>query len=177
MNKASSEPGINKSTSLKGLKFVSININGIRGKKLERLAFLEYHKPDIVAIQETKIDGSISTSELFSDSCSYNAYRKDRNLHRGGMMLLIHEEIPHMPLTELENDLESVLAKIIANKTSHYIASWYRELVARAKTFSSFEFSLSTLSQLQKLLLVHILCDFNFRYVVWPDRLTKIGPC
>ena len=42
MNKAYSAPGINKSTSLKGLKFVSLNINGIGGKKLELLAFLDY---------------------------------------------------------------------------------------------------------------------------------------
>ena len=76
MTKASSEPGINKSTSLKGLKFVSLNINGIRGKKLELVAFLDCHKPDTVAIQETKIDDSISTSELFPDSCPYNAYGK-----------------------------------------------------------------------------------------------------
>ena len=93
MNKASSAPGINKSTSCKGLKFVSLNINDIRSKKLELMAFLDYHKPDIVAIQEMKTDGSISTSELFPDSCPYNAYRKDRNLHGGGVMLLIHKEI------------------------------------------------------------------------------------
>ena len=102
MNTASSAPGINKSTSRKGLKFVSLNINGIRSKKLELMVFLDYHKPDIVAIQETKIDGSISTSELFPDSCPYNAYRKDRNFHGGGVMLLIHKEIPHMTLTELK---------------------------------------------------------------------------
>ena len=119
MNKASSAPGNNKTNSLNGLKFVSLNINGIRGKKLELLAFLDYHKPDIVFIQETKIDGSISASELFHDSCPYNAYRKDRNLHDGGVMLLIHKGIPHMPLTELENDSESVWAKVFANKTSH----------------------------------------------------------
>ena len=33
MNKASSSPGINKSTILRGLKFVSLNINGIKGQK------------------------------------------------------------------------------------------------------------------------------------------------
>ena len=54
MNKASSAPGINKSTSFKGLKFVSLNINGIRGKKLELLALLDYYTPGIAAIQETK---------------------------------------------------------------------------------------------------------------------------
>ena len=94
MNKASSAPGINKSTSFKRLKFVSLNINGIRGKKLELLALLDYYTPGIAAIQETKNDGSVSSSELFLDSCPYNAYRKDRNLHAGGVMLLIYNEIP-----------------------------------------------------------------------------------
>ena len=33
-------------------------------------------------------------------------------------MLLIHKETPIVPLTELENDLESVWAKVFANTTS-----------------------------------------------------------
>ena len=48
-----------------GLKFSSINVNGIRSKKLELLPYLDFHQPQIVAIQETKIDSSISTSEFF----------------------------------------------------------------------------------------------------------------
>ena len=74
----SSAPDINKSTSLKGLNFVSSNMITIRGKQLELLGFLNYHEPDIVVIRETKIDGSVSTSELFPYSCPYNTYRKDR---------------------------------------------------------------------------------------------------
>ena len=31
-----------------------------------------------------------------------------------------------MPITELENDSESILVKVFANKTSHFVASWYR---------------------------------------------------
>ena len=42
------------------------------------------------------------------------------------MMLLIHKDIPHMPITELENGSESVWVKVFANKTSHFVASWYR---------------------------------------------------
>ena len=48
------------------MSFVSINISSIRGKKLELLAFLDFHRPHIVAIQETKIDSSIATSELLA---------------------------------------------------------------------------------------------------------------
>ena len=36
------------------IKLMSININGIRGKKLELSSFLEIEDPDIIAIQETK---------------------------------------------------------------------------------------------------------------------------
>ena len=60
-----------------------------------------------MAIQETKIDSSIATSELFPETCQY-VFRKDRNLRGGGVMHLIHKDIPHMPLSELENDSESV---------------------------------------------------------------------
>ena len=95
----------NKPTSINGLKSASININSIRGIKLELVAFLDFYKPDVVAIQETKID---VTAELFQDSCPFNVYRKDRKLHGGGVMLLIHKEPLHMPLKELENDSESV---------------------------------------------------------------------
>ena len=51
-----------------------------------------------MAIQETEID----SSELFSESCPYNVYRKDRTLDGGGVMLHIHKDISHMAITELE---------------------------------------------------------------------------
>ena len=56
---------------ISGLKFASININSIRGKNLQMLVFLDFHQPHIVAIQETKIDNSISTLELFPEFCPY----------------------------------------------------------------------------------------------------------
>ena len=31
-----------------------------------------------------------------------------------------------MPITELENDSESVWVKMFTNKTSHFVASWYQ---------------------------------------------------
>ena len=78
-----------------------------------------------MAIQETKIDSTIA--ELFPDSCLYNVYREDRNLHGNGVMLLVHNDMSHISIMELENNSESVLVKVFANKTSHHIASWYRQ--------------------------------------------------
>ena len=67
-----SSTGTKNNKFVSGLKFSSINVNGIRSRKLELLAYLDFHQPQIVAIQETKIDSSISTSELFPETCPYN---------------------------------------------------------------------------------------------------------
>ena len=135
-----------------------------------------------MAIQETKIDSSISTSELFPESCLYNVYRKDRTLDGGGVMLLIHKDISHMAITELENDSESVWVKVFANKTPHFVASWFRppggDLEKLESQLALLESQLEKIKDIHKgnkLPSVHILGDFNFSDIVWPDKLGKSG--
>ena len=174
----SSSCGTNKSSFISGLKFISMNINSIRGKKLELLAFLDFHQPHVVAIQETKIDSSVATSELFPETCPYNVYRKDRNIHGGGVMLLVHKDISHMPITELENDSELIWVKVFANKTSHFVASWYRPPGSTSEEFKLFRGQLDyikTHHKGKKLPSAHVLGDFNFKDIDWPDRLSKSG--
>ena len=91
-----------------------------------------------MAVQETKIDSSIATSEFFPESCPYNVYKNDRNIHGGGMMLLVNKDISHMPIMELENISESVWVNVFANKTSHYVASWYRQPSGSSEDFQLF---------------------------------------
>ena len=182
-----------KNSFISGLKFSSININSIRGKKLELLAFIDFHQSQILAIQETKIDNSILTSELFPESFPYSVYRKDRTLNGGGVMLLVHKDIPHMPLTELDNDSESVWVKLFVNKKTHFVASWYRppvdghlpvsdngnDLLNSLEKFDNlFREQLDKIKNINKgnkPPLIHVLGDFNFRDIVWPDRLSKSG--
>ena len=152
-----------------------MNINSIRGKKLELLAFLDFHQPYVVAIQETKIDSFIATSELFPETCPYSVYRKDRNIHGGGVMLLVHKDISHMPVTELENDSESIWVKVFANETSHFVASWYRPPGSTSEEFQLFREQLDYIRTHHKgikLSSVHVLGDFNFKDIDWPDRLS-----
>ena len=94
------------------------------------------------------------------------------------MMLLIHKDIPHMPLSELENDSESVKVKVFANKTSHYVASWYRPPGGSSEDFYLFGDQLDQIRNKHKgneLPSVHVLGDFNFKDIAWPDRLNKSG--
>ena len=116
--------------------------------------------------------------ELFTESCPYSVYRKDRNLHGGGVMLLINKEIPHMPLKELENNSVSVWVKVFASRTSYYIhvVSWYREPSGWCEDFQLFENQLKCIksqTRASKLPSIHLLSDFNIRDIVWPHGLNK----
>ena len=94
------------------------------------------------------------------------------------MMLLIHKDNPHMPLFELENGSESVWAKIFANKTSHYVASWYCQPGGSGEEFQLFHDQLDhirTKHKGNKLPSVHVLGVFNFKDIACPDRLNKSG--
>ncbi|CAC5379980.1 E3.1.11.2 [Mytilus coruscus] len=90
------------------IRMVSININGLRGKKLELQTYLQTENPEIVALQETKIDKSITTNELIPDTLGYDIYRNDRTGNGGGTMLLIKTHLDSAPLKILENGSESI---------------------------------------------------------------------
>ena len=77
----------------------------------------------------------------------YSVYRKNRNTHGGGVMLLIHRDISHMPIMELDNNSESVWVKIFANKSSHYVASWYRQPNGTVEDFQLFRDHLDHIKQ------------------------------
>ena len=85
----------------------------------------------------------------------------------------------HMPITELENNSELVWVKVFANKTSHYVASWYQQPGGTGEDFQLFRDQLDHISgtntKVKKLPSVHVLGDFNFRDIDWPDRLNKSG--
>ena len=95
-------------------------------------------------------------------------------------MLLVHKDISHMPITELENDSESNWVKGFANKTSpsHFVASWYRPPGSTIEEFHLFREQLDcirTHHKGKKLPSVHVLGDFSFKDIDWPDRLSKTG--
>jgi len=93
------------------ITMVSININGIRGKRLELQAYLSTENPEIVALQETKIDSNIKSNELIPECLEYNIYRNDRTANGGGTMLLVKTYLKSAPLRKVENGSESTCAK------------------------------------------------------------------
>ena len=83
-----------------------------------------------------------------------------------------------MPITELENDSESIRMKVFGNKTSHFVASWYRPPGSTSEDFQLFREQLDyirTHYKGKKLPSVHVLGNSNFNDIAWPDRLSKSG--
>ena len=79
-----------------------------------------------------------------------------------------------MPITERENDSESIWLKAFANKTSHFVASWYRPPGSTSEEFQLFREQLDyirTHHKGKKLPSVHILG----KGIDWPARLSKSG--
>ena len=87
-----------------------------------------------------------------------------------------------MPITELENASESVWVKVFENKTSHFVACWYRptgkdldKLDSQLTSFENWLEKIKDMHKGNKLPSFHILGDFNFCDIVWSDRLCKSG--
>ena len=62
---------------------------------------------------------------------------------------------------------------MFANKTSHFVASWYRPPGSTSEEFQLFREQLDyirTHHKGKKLPSAHVLGDFNFKDIDWPDR-------
>ena len=90
-----------------------------------------------------------------------------------------------MPITELENHSESVWVKVFANKTSHFVASWYQppgrnlvELTSEIEMLRSQLEKIKGMHKGNKPPSVHVLGDFNFGDIVCPFllRLCYVTP-
>ena len=86
-----------------------------------------------------------------------------------------------------------ILSVIFVNKKTHFVASWYQppvdghlpvsdngnDLLNSLEKFDNlFREQLDKIKNINKgnkPPLIHVLGDFNFRDIVWPDRLSKSG--
>ena len=103
-----------------------MNINSLLKHIDEVRVLLTEYTFDILAINESKIDNSISDNELHI--FGYDIIRKDRNRYGGGVVLYVRDNIPFSERKDLiSKDLEMVCIEINRpyNK-SLLISAWYR---------------------------------------------------
>ena len=104
------DPLSNVATS-KGFRMANININSLLKLIDELRVILEKHPLDVLAINESKIDESISDYEIKIPG--YVSCKNDRNRNGGGVMVYIRECISFILRSELiPNQLEMVCIEI-----------------------------------------------------------------
>ena len=90
------------------LKLSFMNIRGLRSNFADCESFLESNSPDILALCETNLDGSID-----SDNFSVRGYllliRKDSSTHMHGLAVYVKESHPFARDLSLENSADSYL--------------------------------------------------------------------
>ena len=94
---------------------------------------------DVLALNETCLDNTISDSEIAIDS--YFVVRCDRSRNGGGVDLYIRNTINAKVRSDLsDNDLEFLCVEINKPKTKPFlISSWYRPPSSTVELFDKFE--------------------------------------
>ena len=109
----------------RGLVIASLNVYGLRGHLDEIQLLLNSLGIHILALNETKLDGSVA-KEL-TDMTGYQQKRLDRNCNGGGLSINIRDSIRFKPRDDVPvGDLELCI-EIEPRKCKPFlIVAWYR---------------------------------------------------
>ncbi len=146
-----------------------VNCNSIRGKVPDVAHLIDYTKPDSIIFTETKIDSSVNTSELLPPN--YKAFRKDRKMGGGGVMIAIKshysaEEIP------VDASCETVWVKIPLQQNTLYTGAFYRQPNNKTEQVEELDKAMKQLApSFGKNSTVILGGDFNVGDVNWDDHV------
>ena len=154
--------------NIKGFKIACININSLY-KHIDEIRFILMSSPlDVLAINESKLDHSITDGEIHIPG--YVIIRKDRNRHGGGVALYIKNTLSFSVRQEfVPARLEIVCVEIILPySTSLLVCTWYRPPSANVDLFDDYTKFLEKCDLMNKQLF--ILGDMNCDYFKYPPE-------
>lgn len=150
-----SNPGPDSEHSL---SILHLNIRSIRNK----IAYVQDHLSDfnILSFSETHLDVNISSELLTVSNYFSDPYRKDRNMHGGGLLLYINSSLRHRRRPDLEIFCEeSIWAEIDVKQDKFLIGLFYSPTTADSNFFNNFNANIEKASEISKKLV--ILGDLN----------------
>ena len=103
----------------------NLNINSICNK-FEQLKIFIQGNIDILIVTETKLDDSFPTSQFFIEGYS-QPYRMDRDIHGGGILIYVREDIPSKKLNRhnFPGDIEGIFLEINLRKSKWLLFGTY----------------------------------------------------
>ena len=151
------------------LRVLSINACSLKSfsKRLEFQNIVDHYKPAIVNVNETHIDDTICSAEILGPG--YTIYRKDRDIHGGGVLSAFSNELSVSHEHHLADNYEGTWSKIkIVGSKPLYIGSIYRPPNSNVEPFEALDHTLTHLSQ-KSLPNVLLTGDFNLPGISWSD--------
>ncbi|MCP3662902.1 MAG: hypothetical protein GY696_10460, partial [Gammaproteobacteria bacterium] len=106
--------------------FFSANVDSLTSKlELNIKPLVEHYKFPLLAIQESKLDSSISCAELAIPD--YSLFRKDRTRNGGGVCLYVHQKLrPKLVKFRSAPEAEIVAVEIKLKRQTFLVASIYK---------------------------------------------------
>ena len=167
-----STPERRKKTKRNTLNAILINTNSVKSiTKIAQLkTTIQSNNPDIMFLVETKIDENYPTYSFLPPN--YNAIRKDRSIHGGGVLIAFRDDIVAEPLSNLNSNCEIVWTKIhFTRNKSIYFASYYRPPNDHLQSLEALHESLTKLYRTHKTPPnVVIAGDFNLPDINWSKQ-------
>ena len=78
--------------------------------------FFLHCKPHVICFSETKLDSTVTSSEVLIEG--YSNIRRDRNRHGGGVACYVSNLIHYNERTDFSNDFENIFIDILLPKTT-----------------------------------------------------------
>ena len=123
------------------LRVININFCSVKGKRASIFNLIASLQPDIIIGTETHIDSSISDSEFLPPS--YKAHRKDRNLHGGGVLIALKDELFTNCIRVEEFESEIIWLKLTTKDNKNlYLCAYYRPHVGDEESLQQFSLSI-----------------------------------
>ena len=137
-----------------------LNIRSTRNK----ISYLQDNFMDfeILCFSETRLDMTVSSELLFISNCYSSSYRKDRNMHGGGLLMYINTNLAHRRRPDLEMFCdESVWAEVKVKHEIYLIGLFYSSVTAAAVFFNNFYANIEKASEISRNLI--LVGDFRIR--------------
>ena len=107
--------------------FACINVNSIRYKHADLFAVINSNT-DVLSIAETKLDSSFPNAQFLVDEYK-EPYRKDRNVHGGGLLVSVKQDIPSQELKDyplLPNSFDVIVIELNFRKAMWLLINVYK---------------------------------------------------
>ena len=151
------------------LRCVCLNARSLFPKRYDRFGYLSSVNADIVAVTETFLDDTILNSQFCPKH--FICFRRDRDRHGGGVLILIKSSIPAVRRSEFESHCEIIWIQLSTSDGPLLFGVFYRSPNSDVSTLIELNTAISTIPGGLRL----VLCgDFNVPDIDWSMTTPKV---